>query len=316
MSDSEEERRGGSVKKHTMTVLPDLPPAWKNWPDLIRHVVKTSLRAFLVTLSVKGGISLFLGLLSRKVKSKSFWEFLKGHFLSEDTLRTAATVGSFAFLWKSIVNALFKITGKHSKANGAIAGAVAGGLSILFESKENRIGYAQNVFFRSLQAGKMALKQRHYWTVPHGDSWLFCLATASIVYAYGYRPETIPRSYYGWLLQKCRVPKASLLAQASHSREMERVGSSHFQVDMKEWKSVFSKTNMIAENVNAFQDIVKANNGQLPSVPCSLYHPTSASCTRHELDLFLAVFKDMFPVYFSLTAIPLAVLNTKKIFKE
>ena len=314
---SDDERHSIIEEKKVLKPLisHNLPPMWKSWSKLSQHVLKGTLRAFLVTLSVKGGISFFLSLMSIAKKKVSFMEAFKNAFFGMSSLRTASSVGGFAFIWKAIVNSLFKLTGKHSKLNGAIAGAFAG-LAILFETKENRIGYAQNVFFRSLQAGKNALKQRNYWTIPHGDSWLFCFATASIVYAYGYRPDTIPKSYYGWLLQKCRVPKSLLLAQSEHATLINEAGNSHFQIDLQKWNNTFEKTKMIQPNVKLFNDFVESHRGELPGIPCSLYHPLNLSCVNHEWDLFLAIFKDMFPVYFSLTAIPLAVLNSNKLFNE
>ena len=81
------------------------------------------------------------------------------HAIGIETKRFSLMIGGFTFIWKFISNYLAFVQGKHTKRQGAIAGFLAG-LAILFETEENRIGYAQQFFMRSMQSGKNALKQR------------------------------------------------------------------------------------------------------------------------------------------------------------
>lgn len=301
----------GSEQDLHKAAMVDLPPPWKSGNEILLHSVKGSLRALFITLSVKGGISFVLTLRKILAGKVGFLSAFQSCFFGDANLRTAKTVGSFALIWKLIVNYLYFTTKRHSKLNGAIAGFFAG-LAILFESKENRIGYAQNVFFRSLQAGKGALKQRQFPLIPHGDSLLFCLGTASIVYAYGFWPTTIPREYYSWLIKTCRVPKASLNLMKDHYQQVAIKGTSDFAFDMEKLK----KLKFTPANQQRILDYLKSNNGSLPGIPCALYHPGSDSCVKHGGELWFKVFADMFPVYFSLIFVPLAVLRTKRLLKE
>ena len=59
-------------------------------------------------------------------------------------------IATFTFLWKLISNTLYYKTGKLEKRNGFIAGSVAS-IAMLFETRENRIGYAQQFFMRAMQ---------------------------------------------------------------------------------------------------------------------------------------------------------------------
>jgi hypothetical protein len=72
-----------------------------------------------------------------------------------------------------------------------------------------------------MQAGKNALKQRDLWNVPHGDTLLFCFSCASILYAYCYRPETLPADYYKFLVEKGGVSKDILKLQEKNQRNIE-----------------------------------------------------------------------------------------------
>ena len=100
-------------------------------------------------------------------------------------------IGFFSFIWKFITNLLLYYSKKPSKIHGAIGGGIAG-LSILFEKRSTRIVLSQQFFVRSMQASYNILKSRQLFSFSHGDSLLFCLSCASIMYAYVMQPDTIP----------------------------------------------------------------------------------------------------------------------------
>ncbi|KAJ3337867.1 hypothetical protein HDU91_001361, partial [Kappamyces sp. JEL0680] len=290
------------------------PPKWNSVAEIFVHSLKGALRSLVLSGSIKGGISFFLSLF-RVAKGKLSFGKALHVFVDPSTTRFAAMIGSFTFLWKFINNVLYLRAGRLTKRNGAIAGAVAG-LSLLFETKENRIGYAQQFFFRSMQAGKNALKHREIWTLPHGDSILFCIATASILYAYCFRPDTIPRGYYSWMKARARVPAPVLQQHCSHVAAIEKHQSQYFDIDLPKYKALLDTTKASPRNRELFFKYLADHDGKMPGFPCSLYHPTSDGCTIHFARLWSKIFTEMLPVYFSLSAIPMLALNPNKLLKN
>lgn len=108
------------------------------------------------------------------------------------THRLSLFAGLFSFIWKLVNNTLAFNRKRDGKLNSAIAGGIAG-LAILVETRENRVDIAQQLLARSMQAGYNALHTRQLLTLPHGDSFLFAISTASILYAYTMHPYTIPK---------------------------------------------------------------------------------------------------------------------------
>ena len=82
--------------------------------------------------------------------------------------------------------------------HAVVAGAVSGGLPLLFEKKGRRVTIAQQLFVRGLQGSYNALSTRHNFKIPHGDILLFSLCCGQIMYAFLLRPDTIPHSYSTW----------------------------------------------------------------------------------------------------------------------
>ncbi|KAJ2998587.1 hypothetical protein HDV02_004402 [Globomyces sp. JEL0801] len=251
-------------------------PKWNSFLQIFKHAFKGGARAFALAFLIRGGITFAISML--KKKRALCIDQLK-NAAGIDTHRFARMVGGFAFVWKLVNNSLLYITKEHSKKNGAIAGALAG-LCILFEPRERRVGYAQQFFMRSMQAGKNAFKQRNIWTVPHGDTLLFVCSCASILYGYAYRPETIPREYYSWMIKKARVPKEMLLLQAAHVRKQKLFGSDT-PADVESFKKVFDKVGGTKGNLDRFLQYVKQHKGALPGMPCCVFHPKDESCTAY-----------------------------------
>nr|KAJ3413032.1 hypothetical protein HK105_002190 [Polyrhizophydium stewartii] len=261
-------------------------------------------------------------------------------FFGPESHRFARMSGAFAFLWKLINNALHKYradaglgdSATHSKANGAIAGAVAG-LAILFESEDNRIGFSQQLFMRSMQAGYNALHARNLLHIPHGDTLLFSAACASIMYAYIMHPTTIPKSYYSWMVRTARVPadilqfnRTSVKAWQHHagaaSTAAEAAASlpapdfAKLQVDRAELSRVLTRYKAPAA-VGEFLDAYLGRHaGTMPTVPCKLVHCSDISCVRYNAALWFKVFWNILPVYVSLNGVPLMLFKTKALMEN
>jgi hypothetical protein len=230
------------------------------------------------------------------------------------SLPFAKMIGSFAFIWKLISNILFFHTKRVSKLNGFIAGAIAS-LSLLFESRENRVIYIQQLFMRSMQAGKNAMKYRNIPTVPHGDSIIFAFSCASILYAYGFYPDTLPKEYYSWMLKKSMVSKQALNFLAQHCANQDKIGY-YVPVDSNSVQEILKSTNATAETTKFLLDYIKQNNGAMPGIPCNFFHPITYSCSKHCSYLWLKIFYDMIPVYSALTITPLFIFKFRNIIAK
>jgi hypothetical protein len=287
---------------------PTRPPTWNSFNEILLHSLKGGGRSFVISFLLRGGVNFVIRLFTifkRKIGSRE--AFLRS-FFGIETTRFASMIGLFSFLFKAISNSLYFISKKHSKRHGAVAGAIAG-LAVLVESPENRVSISQQFFMRAMQAGKNALKQRRLLSFPHGDTMLFSVAVASIMYAYTMYPDTIPRAYYSWIVQHGRVPKPIV--------ELNRLNSlSKPKLRLDNLLSTVEKLHITDSNKAQLIEFYDKHHGFLPNIPCSAIHPQSSSCGYYCLSVCFKTFLDMIPVYGALNVIPLVVLKTRYLIDE
>jgi hypothetical protein len=287
---------------------PTTPPTWKNSTEIILHSIKGAGRSFWIGFLLRGGVNFLIRFISVLKRKMTIVEAIRLSF-STDSLRFATMISSFSFLWKLVSNGLFYWTKEHSKRNCAIAGGIAG-LSVLIETPANRLTIAQQFFMRAMQAGKNALKQRDLFSFTHGDTLLFSVAAASIMYAYTMYPDTIPKEYYNWIIVHGRVPKA--LVEMNRENTLLR----------KTWDITNSLKILDQHNPPTLQNRTKfieyfgKFNGQLPQIPCSALHAKSNSCVGYCSSVFWKTYLDMIPVYGALNIIPLVVLRTRQFLEQ
>jgi hypothetical protein len=286
---------------------PTRPPEWQSWKEIVSHSVLGSMKSFLIAFSLRGGVGFIIRIIAVFKQKITLLDAFKAS-IGIETQRFAKMISLFSFLWKLISNGLLYQTGIYSKRNGAIAGAIAG-LAVLIETPENRITIGQQFFMRSMQAGKHALKQRNLIAIPHGDTLLFCIASASIMFAYTMYPLTIPREYYRWIVTHGRVPQQMV----EMNREIA-FGSPSFEFSGLALQQ--AKYAPSFENKALLKSFVEKYGGRLPFVPCSLLHPHTTHCTKYCSYVWLKTFVEMFPVYGALNVIPLLVLRTNTFIKE
>lgn len=129
----------------------------------------------------------------------------------------------------------------------------------------------------------------------HGDSLLFSLACAQVMYSFIMRPETLPKSYREFI-QKTG-PVARPVYQAV--RECCRGGP----IDVASLSAYISSKNEASDvKVEEFASII----------PCAAIHPNTNSCLAQNANAMSATFKKTFPLYFSLTFVPYVVLHLQK----
>jgi hypothetical protein len=220
-------------------------------------------------------------------------------------IRFGAMIGMYTFLYKFIAQYLQQK--KITTMNGFIAGSIAG-LSILLEG-ENRIEYAQQLCMRACMTMKNIMKTK-YKTIPHGDVLLFSLACGSILHAYVFRPDTIPKEYYQWMVAKAKVPIKALEINRTHTRKIQE----HGPKTLANEQDIVDYVADAHPNVKAkMLEYLREHKGAMPGIPCSLYHPKTTCCSRHWRGLFLSVCKEMIPVYVCLNAIPVLLLQPRSL---
>ncbi|PPQ69246.1 hypothetical protein CVT26_003658 [Gymnopilus dilepis] len=201
--------------------------------------------------------------------------------------------------------------------HAALAGAVAGGLAIMWEKKSRRTVISQQMFVRGLQGSYNAFTTKRNIRVPNGDVLVFSLACGQILYAFLLRPDTLPRSYTGWIQQASKVP--SECVRMNHDLVRNRTFNLQDldQVVRRSDITSWNKADLLALRANFLNSTPK--DGIPPYLPCyapcSAVHPALSSCASVPLDRFFAVFKWMLPIYGALHFIP-AVLFKRKAFMQ
>ncbi|RIA84405.1 hypothetical protein C1645_832311 [Glomus cerebriforme] len=277
------------------------PSSLKN---IVLHSIIGGLRSYVIAHGIRGGVNFLLNLLTvyRKRKGSIYKAFVHG-FFGMDAVRFGVGFGGFSFLWKLINNGLRCIRNKDDHWNGLVAGSIAG-ISILAEKRERRITIAQQLFVRALQAVYNAGHAREYFRVPHGDSLLFIISTAQVLYAYTMRPTTIPKDFLNFMIVTARVPKETLNINLSL-----RKGIPLNKDDAINLVSKFKGTK------NAFE--VASNLPSYPvAIPCELIHPQFDSCIYTIIERFFQVVRNIAPVYATLNFVPMIAFKSKQLIND
>jgi hypothetical protein len=214
--------------------------------------------------------------------------------------------GLFTGLFHCTVKIQDKVTLCKSlpqRTKAAIAGAVAG-LSLAVETRDNRLIFAQQCSMRALQAGYNGLKHRELFHFPLGDSLLFVVSCASIMYAYVQYPQTLPGSMYHFMLRTSRMSKDTLEA----ARAVSRGESFSIPEYIQNWKSRATPANLTTMNL--------AHNHAMAALPCSFLHPGGDQCGYYCSKLAKDVFLGIFPVYFALHFVPGLALRPTLVARE
>ncbi|CCL99910.1 uncharacterized protein FIBRA_01935 [Fibroporia radiculosa] len=196
-----------------------------------------------------------------------------------------------------------------------LAGALAGAIAIMFEKRGRRVAIAQQLFVRGLQGSCNALSSKHGFRIPHGDVLVFSLSCGQIMYAWFFRPETLPRSYDTWIASASKVHLETL---AIH-RDLVRDGVFKVQ-DMQKLLATDSVTPLARADMLSRVALASAPPPEQyfgpPFVPCSALHPWFDSCTLTQLDRLVSVFRWMLPIYGALHFIPMLLFRRQRVFRD
>lgn len=140
----------------------------------------------------------------------------------------------------------------------------------------------------------------------HGDSLLFVVSCAQVMYAYVMRPETLPPSYFSFMLRTAPIDKNILKCVQLANRNIP------FDINtIQQYANKVTPNNYTVPNIaDILQPYLTSSATALPAIlPCSCIHPQCPSCSRMFIYSIIRAAKSVAPVYISLTFVPMIFLQ-------
>ncbi|KAJ6608213.1 hypothetical protein B0H10DRAFT_2068601 [Mycena sp. CBHHK59/15] len=332
--------------------------------DCLGHAWTGGVRSATLGFNIRASFNLFLALIRlRKIPRDRRLALLRHAVFGTDSLRFAAMLGTFAALYKFLINALpilipavkprarkfssvfedddteetesrtpdsepptpslprprsarlslsahaqmVLVRKRTRRWHSALAGAVAGGLAILWEKRSRREVIAQQIFVRGLQGTYNTYSQKWGISIPYGAAMVFTLSCGQIMYAFMLHPESLPPSYDRWILATSQAPKESQLF--SHRLMQEHV------TDISLLDKIIAGPNVAPAHLSAMRSLREralnaTSESDLPHhAPCHVFHPTLDGCLRMTLTRLVTVTTAMLPIYSALHFVPTILLR-------
>ncbi|KAJ6524551.1 hypothetical protein B0H19DRAFT_1200245 [Mycena capillaripes] len=285
-----------------------------------------------LTISSCFNLLLYLSRLRRIPRAQRI-TLLRRAIFGEDSFRLAATLGTFAALYKFLVNALPLIFPSSARSStvvigeahdskpgsdldldlqgrrvprspntartrlrrwhAALAGAIAGGLAVMWQKQGWRKLIAQEVFVRGLQGTYNTCSRRWGLTIPYGAEILFALASGQILYGFFLRPDTLPRSYVNWIQSISGTPPGAF----PFNRKV--VQENVFDIEMLD--GIIASPNVTSRNLDSLLSLrerILAGEPDIPRyLPCCGLHPHFDSCVHTYFILLFQVARQVIPLY-------------------
>ncbi|GAB9474013.1 hypothetical protein Gpo141_00011155 [Globisporangium polare] len=186
------------------------------------------------------------------------------------------------------------------KLSALASGAIAGCALFFVDSKKRR-SFALYALTRALQCGYNTAKRNDYWHFwgsdwQFGDTLLFAMSTAQVMYAYVMRPNTLPPEYFRFIQNTGPVELEALTLVQQSNR--------HVPIDQKLLWSLIRRKGMKVHF--PIPDTIGA------PIPCGLIHCDAETCTMGAVKCFRRSFGKTFPLYLSLFIVPSVVIHFKK----
>ncbi|KAG8786646.1 hypothetical protein FRC15_010986 [Serendipita sp. 397] len=196
---------------------------------------------------------------------------------------------------------------KGRRWHAALAGAIAGGLAVLWEKQDRRLGIAQQLFVRGLQGSWNAFSEKKGIKIPFGSVIVFSMCCGQIMYSWLLRPDTIPRSYSTWISQASKVLEPTVLVNRGFARDGR--ADPKYMNELINWENTTQRNKTLIS-----QAIEMTANGPIERRfgSCAEVHPWLDSCTYVQIERFLEVFKWMFPIYGALHFVPALLFKRKE----
>ncbi|KAF3675672.1 putative glutamate dehydrogenase [Capsicum annuum] len=283
------------------------PPCDHADESCVANAIGNLCQTFLLSYGVRVGIGILLRAfkLARRQSYSSLLDLKqlvseKDLIVREEACRIGLLFGGFTGSYHALRCLLRKLRRKETPLNAILAGSVAG-LSILaLDDSNRRRTLALYLLARLSQCAYNSAKSKnrfHLWGShwSHGDSLLFALSCAQVMYSFIMRPESLPKAYRDFIQKTGPVAAPVYKAVKDSCR-----GS---PVDVASLHAYLSKTKGSATmKLEEFPAII----------PCSVIHPGTKSCLVRDANAAAATFRKTFPLYFSLTFVPFVVLRLQK----
>jgi hypothetical protein len=277
--------------------------------------LKSFVHAFSIGFSMRACLSLLLRIIAI-LKTKPKQIFNLKFLLSEKHLKMrvdAVRLGLFFGIYTgcfNILNCLVSRYFKSSKLSVLSAGFISG-CSILVHPKETRRTISLYVMARFIQCLYNDLKRRgKIKPIWNGDALLFALSSAQVMYSYVMRPETLPDSYWNFIVGTGPISKPVLNLVKDNNRNIP-INEYHINT-VTEYINNVKKPNSLDISL-----LFPYKSGDLPSlIGCNILHPQESNCYKNWLRIFMRAFKQTFPLYTSLTFVPMLVLSFFKLMKS
>eukprot|EP00475_Leptophrys_vorax_P039873 TRINITY_DN7298_c0_g1_i1.p1 TRINITY_DN7298_c0_g1~~TRINITY_DN7298_c0_g1_i1.p1 ORF type:complete len:531 (+),score=125.39 TRINITY_DN7298_c0_g1_i1:180-1772(+) len=286
-------------------------------PSLLKQLKKIFLkaaRAFAITYGIRTGISVLLRLIYIVRNRPAMLRSLTLMFSEENfkfrvpAVRMAGWIGTCVGLYEGTVlidNWMNhrRLDAKPSPRSTLIAGAVSG-LSLLMEFEGNRkmialyslVRLAHCIYASKRDEGKIT-------PVRHGDSLLFALSSAQIMYAFVMRPDTLPKSFFEFMYRLQPVDRRIL--------EAVRLNNRGDPIDLNVVNSYVSKASSVALKG---ADFLSTSTPDI--IPCTYIHPSNLFCNENTFFITIRAFQRILPQYISLAVVPVLVLQLKSLIKN
>lgn len=283
-----------------------------NHPDsCVANAIGNLCQSFLLAYGVRVGIGILLRAFNL-AKGQSYRSILdlkllvseKDLIVREEACRIGLLFGGFTGSYHAIRCLLRKTRRKETPLNGFLAGSVAGLSVLALDDSSRRRTLALYLLTRLAQCAYNSAKSKnkfHLWgsSWSHGDSLLFAIASAQVMYSFVMRPETLPKAYQDFIAKTGPVAKPVYKAV----RESCRGGP----IDLVSLSAYLSSR-------KSSQSLKLDPSASI--IPCSIIHPDSASCLAHNGNAMYSTFRKTFPLYFSLTFVPYVVLHLQKFMES
>ena len=284
--------------------VPGQDPPHKLTRSIYRRLACTFIRDLVLSYLIRTGIGLLPRLLRSGYTREGLQHALRQSF-GQESIRFALAMATFFTQFKGIEYFLRYIRqGQSDGWNAFLAGGLAS-FSLAFEQAEQRVLFAQYLAVRALQCAYNSLKFRERWylgkeTTNHGDTLLFCLSSASIIYAFVFRPSSLASV------------SRHFIGRMSHLNPMVVDGiRGTVRGQPVDYPGLIAAAVSHGANPDLLWQEVRACPGVLP---CSLIHPEYSGCWQRILGVTLHVFVSSFPMYFSLHFFPVLLFKTKELF--
>ncbi|KAD4585864.1 hypothetical protein R6Q59_035709 [Mikania micrantha] len=283
------------------------PPCDHAGKSCMANAIANFCQSFLLSYGVRVGIGILLRAF-KLARRKSYSSLLdlkqlvseKDLIVREEACRVGLLFGGFSGSYHALRCFLRKLRKRETPFNVILAGSVAS-LSILaLDDSNQRRTLALYLLARLAQCAYNSAKSKnkfHLWgsSWRHGDTLLFALSCAQVLYAFVMRPESLPKSYHDFIQKTAPVGAPIYKAVRDCCR-----GSAVDVASLSSYISTVKGADFVA--LEEFPSII----------PCSVIHSGTKSCLAQNVYATLKTFKKMFPLYFSLTFVPFVVLRLQK----